>query len=69
MARITKDMTIADVLAVDRGTAAIFMQYGMHCIGCPVSSSETVEQAGAVHDVDVDELIDALNDYLESVPE
>ena len=33
MKKITKDMIIADILAVDRRTAAILMQHGMHCVG------------------------------------
>lgn len=65
MAKVTKDMTIAEVLNLDEGTAPIFMQYGMHCLGCPVSSGETLEQASAVHGINVDELINSLNEYLE----
>lgn len=65
MARVTRDMTIAEVLAIDRSTAAIFMQFGMHCIGCPASSGETMEQAAGVHGIDTDDLLKALNDYLE----
>ena len=65
MAKATKDMTIAEVLNLDEGTAPIFMQYGMHCLGCPVSSGETLEQASAVHGINVDELINSLNEYLE----
>lgn len=65
MAQVTKDTTIAEVLTMDRNTAAIFMQFGMHCIGCPASSGETMEQASAVHGIDVDDLVKALNDYLQ----
>ncbi len=65
MAKVTKDMTIAEVLRLDEGTAPIFMQFGMHCLGCPVSSGESIEQAAAVHGINVDELIEALNEYLE----
>lgn len=65
MAKVTKDMTIAEVLRLDEGTAPIFMQFGMHCLGCPVSSGESIEQAAAVHGIDADELINALNEYLE----
>jgi len=61
MAEITKDMTIAQVLEVDEGTAPIFMEYGMHCLGCPVSRGETVEEAAAVHGIDADALIKSLN--------
>jgi len=64
MQKVTKDMTIIQVLNMDRSTAVIFMQHGMHCIGCPHASAESIEQAGAVHGIDVDKLVDALNKYL-----
>ena len=62
---ITKDMIIADVLAIDAGTAEVFLSSGMHCIGCPVSRGETIEEASLVHGIDADRLVDKLNDYLE----
>jgi len=64
MAEITKDMTIAQVLEVDEGTAPIFLEYGMHCLGCPVSRGETVEEAAAVHGVDTEALIQKLNQHV-----
>lgn len=64
MAQITKDMIIADVLRLDPGTAEFFFEIGMHCLGCPSASGESVEQACAVHGADVDELIDKINEYL-----
>jgi hybrid cluster-associated redox disulfide protein len=64
MAQVTKDMTIAQVLQMDRGTAPIFMRFGMHCLGCPISTGESLEEAAVVHGIDVDELVKALNDYL-----
>lgn len=64
MAQITKDMIIADVLKIDPGTAEFFFEIGMHCLGCPSASGESVEQACAVHGADVDELIDRINEYL-----
>lgn len=64
--KITKDMIIAEVLAVDSGTAKFFMEIGMHCLGCPSARGETVEQACEVHGVDVDELLSKINDYLEN---
>jgi len=66
MAKVTKDMTIAEVLRIDAGTAPIFMQFGMHCLGCPISTGESIEEASAVHGIDADELIEALNEYLEN---
>lgn len=63
MAEITKDMTIAQLLTIDRGCAQIFMDAGMHCIGCPSASGESVAQACAVHEIDADELFAKLEDY------
>ena len=61
MVKITKDMIIADVLAVAPQSAEIFLSVGMHCLGCPSANGETVEQACAVHGADVDELIKRIN--------
>ncbi|NLB42925.1 MAG: DUF1858 domain-containing protein [Clostridiales bacterium] len=66
MATITKEMTIAEALRVDRGTAPIFMQYGMHCLGCPSATGESIEDAATVHGISAEELIKSLNDYLSS---
>ena len=64
MATITKDMSIGEVLEIDRTTAPIMMEYGMHCMGCPFSQMETLEMGCAAHGMDVDELVDKLNKYL-----
>lgn len=63
--KVTKDMIIMDVLRMDRGTAAIFMKHGMHCLGCPASSGESIEAASAVHGIDPDKLVEDLNKYFE----
>lgn len=60
--KITKEMTIGEVLKVCPDLAEVFMGFGMHCISCPVSQMETVEEAGMVHDVDVDFLLKKLNE-------
>ena len=67
MAKVTKDMIIADVLNMDRGTAPIFMRHGLHCLGCPASSMESIEDAAAVHGMNADDLIKDLNNYFESL--
>lgn len=64
MAAVTKDMIIRDVLAIDPGTAEFFFEIGMHCLGCPSASGESVEEACAVHGADADALIEKLNAYL-----
>ena len=63
---ITKDMIIADVLRLDRGTAPIFLRSGMHCLGCPSASGESIEDACAVHEINADKLVDALNAFFAS---
>jgi len=64
MTEVTKDMTIGDILEADRGTAKFFLAMGMHCLGCPASQGETVEQACAVHGTDADALVANINNYL-----
>ena len=63
MAAITKKSTIGEVLNMNIETARFFMEIGMHCLGCPASQGESIEEACAVHGVDADELVDELNDY------
>jgi hybrid cluster-associated redox disulfide protein len=58
-------MSIGEVLRLDRGTAPIFMQFGMHCLGCPHATAESLEMASMAHGVDADELVKQLNAYLE----
>lgn len=65
MAAVTKDMIIRDVLALDPGTAEFFFEIGMHCLGCPSASGESVAEACAVHGADADALVEKLNSYLE----
>lgn len=64
MASVTKDTIIMDVLRLDEGTAPFFLEIGMHCLGCPSASGESIEEACRVHGVDADELVNKLNDYL-----
>lgn len=64
MAQITKDTIIMDVLRLDPETAPFFLEIGMHCLGCPSASGESVEQACMVHGVDCDELVNKINAFL-----
>jgi len=66
MATITKDTMIGDILDLDRTSAPFFMEMGMHCLGCPSSRGETLEQACMVHGVDADEMVTKLNEHLTS---
>ena len=61
---ITKNMSIGEVLMIDRDTAPIMMEYGMHCMGCPFSQMETLEMGCAAHGSDVDELVRKLNEFI-----
>lgn len=60
---ITKDTIIVDVLRIDINAAQVFMEEGLHCLGCAMSTSETIEQACWVHGLDVDHLISRLNEH------
>ncbi len=58
---ITKNSIIGDVLDSHPETAPLFLSIGMHCLGCPASRSETIEEACYVHGADADELVASLN--------
>ena len=64
MAKISKDMTIGDILRGDEGLVPILLETGMHCLGCPSAQSESLEDACAVHGTDVDAIINKMNDFL-----
>lgn len=61
MAEITKDMTIGEILAKDQSVVPVLLEAGMHCLGCPASQMETLEEAAAVHGIDIDELMTKIN--------
>lgn len=61
---ITKDTIIGDILTIASQTAPLFMNIGMHCLGCPASRGETVEQACMVHGVDPDDLLAKVNEMI-----
>ena len=67
MIQVNKDMFIGEVLKIDRGVAEILLNAGMHCLGCPSSQMESIEDAAAVHGFSADELVDKLNNYLKTV--
>ena len=62
--QVTRETIIGDILDMDQTTAPYFMEIGMHCLGCPASRGESIEEACAVHGVDCDELIEKLNEHL-----
>lgn len=61
MADITKDTTIGELLREKADAVPVLMGAGMHCIGCPASLNETIEEAAMVHGIDPDELLTAIN--------
>lgn len=65
MAKITADMLISEVLQVAPGIAPVFSEFGMHCLGCPISRGETVADAAAAHGVDAQVMLDKLNEFAE----
>lgn len=65
MKKITKDMTLDEVLEIDSRLIAVMLGFGLHCFGCPVSSFETLEEAAQVHGLELDLFIDELNNMLE----
>lgn len=62
--KITKQTTMGEMLEYDRGIAYVLMQSGMHCVGCPSSIGESLEQACEVHGLDADEVLQSITDYL-----
>ena len=58
---INKDMTIGELLEKAPEKADVLLEAGMHCLGCPASQGETIEEACMVHGIDVDEIIAKLN--------
>ena len=78
MAQITKNMIIGDILRMDpemagvilkinMGVVPILLNEGMHCIGCPASQGESLEEACMVHGIDADALTVKLNEFLANV--
>lgn len=60
--KITKDMTLAEVLNYRNHAPEVLMGFGMHCFSCQVSQMETVEEAAMVHDCDLELLLNKLNE-------
>lgn len=62
--KITKETIIGDVLDNYPDAAPLFLEIGMHCLGCPASRGESIEDACAVHSTDADELVEKLNAHI-----
>ena len=61
---ITKQTIIGDMLKEDQGIAMVLMQQGMHCVGCPASAGESLEEACMVHGLDADSVLEAVKEYV-----
>lgn len=58
---ISKDITIGELLRANPEVAPVLMEAGMHCLGCPASQGESLEEAAMVHGIDVEELMAKIN--------
>ena len=64
MTQITKSTMIGELLQIDQNIAPILLNIGMHCLGCPASQMESLEEAAMVHGIDADLLIAKINALL-----
>lgn len=67
MAKITKEMTIGEIIRINEGLIPVLMAGGMHCVGCPSAQMESLEEAAMVHGIEVDLLLARLNAFLEAL--
>ena len=63
---ITVQTPMGEMLEYDMGIAYILMQCGMHCVGCPSSIGESLEEACAVHGLDPEDVLASIQEYLDS---
>jgi hybrid cluster-associated redox disulfide protein len=66
MTKVSKDMIIGDILRMDPEMAGVLVAGGMHCVGCPSSQAETLEEAALVHGIEPDVLVARVNAFVES---
>ena len=62
--KVTKQTLIGDILDFNVETAQFFFEIGMHCLGCPHSRGESIEDACNVHGTDADALVNKINEFL-----
>lgn len=60
-AKITKEMTIGQVIRKYPKAVFVFIDYGLHCIGCPIAQGETIEQAVKLHRINLKDFLQDLN--------
>jgi len=66
MTQVTKSTMIGELLQIDENIAPILLNIGMHCLGCPSSQMETIEEAALVHGIEPDLLVARVNAFVES---
>lgn len=66
---ITKSTTMGEMLQYDMGIAYVLMEAGMHCVGCPSSIGESLEEACMVHGLNADEVMANIQEYLNAKKE
>ncbi len=62
--KVTKRITIGELLRLNENVSTVLMGFGLHCFGCPMSQMETLEEAAMVHGVDIDLMMDKINEFL-----
>lgn len=63
--QVTKSTMIGELLQIDANIAPVLLNIGMHCLGCPSSQMETIEEAAMVHGIEPDALVSEINAFLE----
>ena len=62
--KFTEKTTIGEVLAENEKLSEVLIGFGMHCFGCPMSQMETIAEAGMVHGLDIEFMLNKLNEDL-----
>ena len=65
MAKVTKDMTIGEIIRIAKAVIPVLLDAGMHCLGCPSAQGESLEEAAMVHGLDADTLVEEVNKVLQ----
>ena len=63
--KITEKMKIEEIIKDFPQTAPVFLKYGLHCVGCPMSAPETIEEAAKLHQIEIKKFVRELNEAIE----
>lgn len=61
---ITKATQIIELLMINPNVKDVLLGFGLHCLGCPMSQMETLEEACMVHGIDPDIVVEKVNEFL-----